>query len=565
MKVVNSSLTKLVICVSLFFVLFVPAVGAEVPADNLKIYVSFEEDLGQVEGEATLKAIQGVERITHRGILKKEGSTYFFEFNEAIDVSKTYNLATAYHLSNKGASIVNAYTNYKFSKTTPLMIPSIDKMNKTTIIKGNKDITIDSYLMKINDLDHFRLSNKTIYSQSKMAASFTFTNKGKKPFHLLNKKIQVGEDIFLDKLLEEAVSVKLDSPSRGSWIGNNEQDIQVSLQDDSILVTPGKYSFSVGKEYYWVKEMQIDKPTSIKFPSEPTSIYIEASASKGEYGTLIHTYTRLAAEGFFASISLNQHFTLLKDDKIVTEWDSRAMMDGKFLEKKIGNGEYVLRATYKNIQSEIKLQIGDGEAPLPGPAHGPTPTLGNPPAPASSVPVFRDVQAHWAASYIQKAAALGMIKGYEDGTFKPNAQLTRSQAVSLIVRGLGLETDEKSPFTDISKYAAETQAEIAAAYKYGIAKGNDGAFRPNDKVTRAQLALMIQRAYEAKTGKKYEASKVAPFNDFGGYNQETINAISMLHELKIVDGNNGQFLPTQPTTRAHIAKMLVNFIEGLEK
>ncbi len=243
-----------------------------------------------------------------------------------------------------------------------------------------------------------------------------------------------------------------------------------------------------------------------------------------------------------------------------------SVTEGKVTPKSVGQTEVTVE--YNGLTAKVLVKVVAPSVPGPGPSPTPStpaPSPSTPAEPTPSVPVFSDIQEHWAASYIQKAAALGMIKGYEDGTFKPNAGLTRSQAVSLIVRGLGLTTDEAAPFTDISKYAAETQAEIAAAYKYGIVKGNDGAFRPSDKVTRAQLALMIQRAYEAKTGKKYEVTNQAPFSDFGGYDQETINAISMLHELKIVDGNNGQFLPTQPTTRAHIAKMLVNFIEGLEK
>ncbi len=261
-----------------------------------------------------------------------------------------------------------------------------------------------------------------------------------------------------------------------------------------------------------------------------------------------------------------------KDSTFIVENEEVATVsaEGKVTPKKVG--ETSVKVTYGDFETTIKITVTSPPPAEPdkgGPAKPTEPTTPTEPtkpdAPTPSVPVFSDVQAHWAASYIQKAAALGMIKGYEDGTFKPNAALTRSQAVSLIVRGLGLTTEEAAPFTDISKYAAETQAEIAAAYKYGIVKGNDGAFRPSDKVTRAQLALMIQRAYEAKTGKKYEVTKQAPFSDFGGYDQETINAISMLHELKIVDGNNGEFMPTSATTRAHIAKMLVNFIEGLEK
>ena len=103
------------------------------------------------------------------------------------------------------------------------------------------------------------------------------------------------------------------------------------------------------------------------------------------------------------------------------------------------------------------------------------------------------------------------------------------------------------------------KADINAAYKYGIIKGNKGNFNPSDLVTRAQLALMIERAYGSVTGKAYKASTKAPYSDFGSYNAEVVNAISMLHELDVATGFQGKFMPSSSTTRAQAAKMIVNF------
>lgn len=195
------------------------------------------------------------------------------------------------------------------------------------------------------------------------------------------------------------------------------------------------------------------------------------------------------------------------------------------------------------------------------------PTPVEPVEPVVTTPItpvlFIDVAGHWAESYIQRATALGIFKGYPDGEFKPNNYLTRAQATSLIVRALGLHTDEGTPFNDIFEYADETQAEIAAAYKYGIVKGSNNNFNPSAKVTRAQIALMIQRAYEYKTGNIYSASKEAPFSDFGKYDIETVNAISMLFDFEIASGFEGKFMPNNPITRAQAAKIIVNFIDVL--
>lgn len=85
-----------------------------------------------------------------------------------------------------------------------------------------------------------------------------------------------------------------------------------------------------------------------------------------------------------------------------------------------------------------------------------------------------------------------IVSGNTDGTFKPNNELTRAQAASILVRTLGLKADQAAPFKDIGHYAQKTQEEIAVAYQFGIVKENDGNFNPHKPVTRAQLALMVE-------------------------------------------------------------------------
>ncbi|MBO0587679.1 S-layer homology domain-containing protein [Sporosarcina sp. E16_8] len=184
----------------------------------------------------------------------------------------------------------------------------------------------------------------------------------------------------------------------------------------------------------------------------------------------------------------------------------------------------------------------------------------DPTTPTPTPIVFSDIANHGLKNYIEQAAAARIIGGYADGTFKPDQNLTRVQAVSLIVSALGLKTEDVAPFGDIGNYADKTKADINAAYKYGVIKGDKGNFNPTDLVTRAQLALMIERAYGSVTGKAYKASTKAPYSDFGNYNAEVVNAISMLHELDVATGFEGKFMPSSSTSRAQAAKMVVNFI-----
>ena len=175
---------------------------------------------------------------------------------------------------------------------------------------------------------------------------------------------------------------------------------------------------------------------------------------------------------------------------------------------------------------------------------------------------FSDVPTdHWAYDYTVKAAKYGLMKGYNDGTFKPNNHLTRAQMTSILSRGLQLQSTANVPFTDLAAYAAETQREVAAAYEAGIVKGTSTTlFNPSGHVTRAQVALMMHRAYEHLTGATYQPQQMAPFTDISMYDAETQRAITFLYDAKIATGVSAEkFNPSGHVTRAQAAKIIVNF------
>ena len=61
------------------------------------------------------------------------------------------------------------------------------------------------------------------------------------------------------------------------------------------------------------------------------------------------------------------------------------------------------------------------------------------------------------------------------------------------------------------------------------------------------------------------ASKHAPYTDFGNYNEESVNAISVLYELGIATGSVGEYMPNKSTTREQAAKILSNFIYTIKQ
>ena len=136
------------------------------------------------------------------------------------------------------------------------------------------------------------------------------------------------------------------------------------------------------------------------------------------------------------------------------------------------------------------------------------------------------------------------------------------QATFILVRTLQLKNVGDAPFTDISKYHKDTQAEIAAAYEAVIT--NSGKFAPTATISREELAEMLARAYALKKGEPYVAKNNAPFTDIAKLSTESQQAITFLYDFKIAQGSNGAFNPTGKTMRAHAAKLFVNFLKVVE-
>ena len=87
---------------------------------------------------------------------------------------------------------------------------------------------------------------------------------------------------------------------------------------------------------------------------------------------------------------------------------------------------------------------------------------------------------------------LGIINGYDDGTFKPEGQITRAEFTKMIVTALGKgdAMTEPKEFSDVSEHWARYN--IKTAYDLGIINGfEDGTFKPDDQVTYEQALKMI--------------------------------------------------------------------------
>lgn len=121
--------------------------------------------------------------------------------------------------------------------------------------------------------------------------------------------------------------------------------------------------------------------------------------------------------------------------------------------------------------------------------------------------LFSDTSNHWAASYIDALADKGLMTGYSDGSFKPNNSISRAEAVKVLATELGLEPAESS-FTDVTTdhWAA---GYIGAAEQAGIMTGyDDGTFKPEATLSREEMAALLVRAFKLNEGGEASFSDV---------------------------------------------------------
>ncbi|QGQ97957.1 S-layer homology domain-containing protein [Paenibacillus psychroresistens] len=104
-----------------------------------------------------------------------------------------------------------------------------------------------------------------------------------------------------------------------------------------------------------------------------------------------------------------------------------------------------------------------------------------------------DVKGHWAESQISAWIDKGLIKGYEDGSFKPDNSITRAEFIALINRSFGFTEAAAISFSDIaaSNWAyAEVAKAVKAGYITGYADGTIGASKP---ISRQEVAVIVDR------------------------------------------------------------------------
>ena len=172
---------------------------------------------------------------------------------------------------------------------------------------------------------------------------------------------------------------------------------------------------------------------------------------------------------------------------------------------------------------------------------------------------FSDSSASSAFQYaVDGASAAGLVQGYPDGTFRPNASVTGGQAITMLYRALGSPALPAGvePVQGAPSYAASA---LAWAQSQGVVLPSDG-FQFSGAATRAQLATWLMRAYGIP------AAKTAPsFKDAAQIPQAFAGYVAAAAQDGIVQGYpDGTFRPQDPVSRGAFAIWALRLAQALQ-
>ncbi|MCM3001317.1 Ig-like domain-containing protein [Paenibacillus cellulositrophicus] len=170
---------------------------------------------------------------------------------------------------------------------------------------------------------------------------------------------------------------------------------------------------------------------------------------------------------------------------------------------------------------------------------------------------FADISGHWAEASIKQAASTGIVTGYPDGTFKPGKTVTRAEFAVMLVNTLAIKKPgAELTFIDSASIGAWAQNAVAQVVQLGMMKGyENGTFRPNAEITRAEIAVTITNA----VGQISKGTPEAGFADDSEIPDWAKGSAEFLKQTGIMLGKDGnRFAPQDAATRAEAVTVLLN-------
>lgn len=179
---------------------------------------------------------------------------------------------------------------------------------------------------------------------------------------------------------------------------------------------------------------------------------------------------------------------------------------------------------------------------------------------------LNDITGHWGQSWIEKAMQAGVVTGFADHTYRPDQAVTRQELIVILARALKPQAGagQAPSFTDetkIGKWAADA---VKSAVQAGWITGySDGSFRPQEGITRVELAAVLARTTQ---GDVVGSGQLSKFRDTEQIPVWAQSYVAQAAARGLMEGTGaGLFKPAGSVTRAEAAAVAVRLIEQSAK
>ena len=169
---------------------------------------------------------------------------------------------------------------------------------------------------------------------------------------------------------------------------------------------------------------------------------------------------------------------------------------------------------------------------------------------------FKDTENHWASQAIDIWSDNSVIMGH-DGEFRPDDTVTRGELAVILDRIMGYNDIAENEFSDLGdSWYTDAVLKLVAS---GILLGDNGEIRPEDSVTREEAAVIFARAFECETSEK----SALEFEDSEDISEWAKTAVASLAERGFINGfEDNTFRPKKSMSRAEFVTLINNAIKG---
>ena len=174
--------------------------------------------------------------------------------------------------------------------------------------------------------------------------------------------------------------------------------------------------------------------------------------------------------------------------------------------------------------------------------------------------VFSDIADHWAKEWIKDAVNLGFVSGYEDGTFKPDNTITRAEFSTMLNKAMQINISEKLNFSDVKEsdwFYKEIQKSVAAGFFSGY---ENNTFRPNNPIKREEVSKVVAGAI---TTGNIDGEGATFLNDYNSIQEWAKTSVNTVYNKGYILGYPDKtYMPSKALTRGEAVKIIFEIVDN---